>query len=246
LLTTSVDASGARQVDVAHEALIRGWPRARRWIEDNRTALRTHNRITEAAQEWLRMERDESVLYRGARLAQAQEWREHRDDDLNDLEREFLDTSVARQERDAEEARERRRCELAQAQALAEEQARGRKRLRYLAGVLAALFAIEQRQAAEARRQESIRLRLISIAQALAGQAPRQRDQGKQDERGALLARQAYLFNQRNQGHVVNQVDEALRAADACYFSHLLRGHERRLGRWPSVPTGTGSPREWT
>ena len=40
LLTTSVDASGARQVDVAHEALIRGWPRARRWIEDDRTALR--------------------------------------------------------------------------------------------------------------------------------------------------------------------------------------------------------------
>ena len=29
LLTTSVDASGERQVDVAHEALIRGWPRLR-------------------------------------------------------------------------------------------------------------------------------------------------------------------------------------------------------------------------
>jgi energy-coupling factor transporter ATP-binding protein EcfA2 len=30
LLTASVDASGERQVDVAHEALIRGWPRLRR------------------------------------------------------------------------------------------------------------------------------------------------------------------------------------------------------------------------
>ena len=122
LFTTSVDASGVRQVDVAHEALIRGWPRARRWIDDDRTALRTHRRLTEAAQEWLRMERDESVLYRGARLAQAQEWREHHEDDLNDLEREFLDTSVVRQERDAEEARERQRRELEQAQALAKEQ----------------------------------------------------------------------------------------------------------------------------
>jgi energy-coupling factor transporter ATP-binding protein EcfA2 len=146
LFTTSVDASGVRQVDVAHEALIRGWPRARRWIDDDRTTLRTHRRLTEAAQEWLRMERDESVLYRGERLAQAQEWREHHEDDLNDLEREFLDTSVVRQERDAEEARERQRRELEQAQALAKEQKQWAKE------------AEARRQAEErARRERALR-----------------------------------------------------------------------------------------
>jgi hypothetical protein len=122
LLTTSVDASGQRQVDVAHEALIRGWPRLRRWIEEDRTALRTHRRITEAAQEWQRMQRDESVLFRGARLAQAHEWRAQHEDDINDLERAFLDTSMALHEREEAEQLARQRRELAQAKALAEEQ----------------------------------------------------------------------------------------------------------------------------
>ena len=87
-------------------------------------------------------------------------------------------------------------------------------------------LAEEQRQDAEARRQESERLRRIWVAQALAAQAPRQQDQHKQDERSVLLARQAYLFNQRSQGPVLDQVDEALRTVlSTPYFSVLLRGH---------------------
>ncbi len=93
LLTTSTDGSGERQVDVAHEALIRGWPRLRRWIDENRMALRTHRRLTEAAQEWKERNRDVSFLYRGAKLASAKEWWETNDATLNQLEREFLDAS---------------------------------------------------------------------------------------------------------------------------------------------------------
>ena len=83
------------------------------------------------------MQRDEGVLFRGARLAQAHEWREQHHDDLNDLEREFLDASDARQVREAAAEQARQRRELEQAQALAaaqqqraEEQARATKRLR--------------------------------------------------------------------------------------------------------------------
>jgi hypothetical protein len=35
-------------VEVAHEALIRGWLRLRKWIDADRTGLRTRTRLTEA------------------------------------------------------------------------------------------------------------------------------------------------------------------------------------------------------
>ena len=172
LLTTSVDASGERQVDVAHEALIRGWPRLRRWIDEDRAALRTHRRITEGAQEWLRTQRDEGALFRGARLAQAHEWREQHHDDLNDLEREFLDASDARQVREAEAEQARQRRELAQAQALAaaqqqraEEQASATRRLRRRAVWLAVVALLAVGAAGLAWRQQQAAKRNEQLAQ---------------------------------------------------------------------------------
>jgi WD40 repeat protein len=104
LLTTNTDEqSGGQTVDVSHEALIRGWPRLRRWIEEDRAGLRILRRLTEAAREW-QTAKDESLLYRGARLAQAVEWREKNRAALNEMEREFLSQSVA-----GHKAAERRR-----------------------------------------------------------------------------------------------------------------------------------------
>jgi Novel STAND NTPase 1/TIR domain len=135
LLVTSED----QQVDVAHEALIRGWPRLRGWIEEDRAALRTHHRLTEAAEEWQRLQRDPGVLFRGALLTVVQEWRKTHEADLNRLERDFLEASVALQHQ--EEAQERQRLAdeqphlraLAEAQARREEQASAAKRSRRLA-----------------------------------------------------------------------------------------------------------------
>jgi WD40 repeat protein len=104
LLTTSTDEqSGEQIVDVSHEALIRGWPRLRSWIEEDRAGLRVLRRLTEAVREW-QPSKDESLLYRGARLAQAIEWRERNEAVLNESERAFLKASVSQQE-----AAERRR-----------------------------------------------------------------------------------------------------------------------------------------
>lgn len=98
LLMTGMDEqSGEDVVDVSHEALIRGWPRLRRWIDEDRVGLRVHRRLTEAAQEWQRMNRDEGLLYRGARLAQTSEWRERNQAAMNELEQDFLNASVALQ-----------------------------------------------------------------------------------------------------------------------------------------------------
>jgi signal transduction histidine kinase len=106
---------GERYVEVAHEALIQGWSRLRKWIEQDREALHTHRRLTEAAGEWQKNARDESYLYRGTRLTQAEEWTSTYADDLNPLEREFLTVSLAVQEREqtrAEELKQRLAEEL--------------------------------------------------------------------------------------------------------------------------------------
>ena len=102
-----------RYVEVAHEALIRGWTQLRQWIDTDRAGLRTHRQLTQAAREWQEHGRDESYLYVGSRLAVAREWSETHTSDLNPLKRDFLDASLALRRR-------REAAELEAAQALAE------------------------------------------------------------------------------------------------------------------------------
>jgi transcriptional regulator with XRE-family HTH domain len=109
LLTTGAQ-TGSQQswVEVAHEALIRGWPRLRGWLAENRAALRVRRRLTEAALDWQRFGMDDGSLYRGIRLAEAMEWRVRNELELNESERAFLAASLASQERERR-ARERQR-----------------------------------------------------------------------------------------------------------------------------------------
>ncbi len=110
LTTDGSSGDGTVMVDVSHEALIRGWPRLRAWVEEDRQGLHTHRRLTEAAQDWERSGRNDGLLFPAARLAQIAEWREHNFDALNELEREFLDasTGLAARERLAAQRRRRR------------------------------------------------------------------------------------------------------------------------------------------
>jgi len=93
LLTTGADGAGGGSVEVSHEALIRGWPQLRQWVEEDRQGLRIHRRLGEAAREWAQLGRDPQSLYRGSRLLAASEWAELHKPDLNQLEREFLTSS---------------------------------------------------------------------------------------------------------------------------------------------------------
>ena len=96
---------GEDSVEVAHEALIREWPRLRRWLREDREGLRLHRRLTQAAAEWDATDRDPDALYRSARLAAALDWARQHPDDLNRREHEFLDASAAQQERQLRRAR---------------------------------------------------------------------------------------------------------------------------------------------
>ena len=112
-----------RYVEVAHEALIRGWKQLRQWIDADFAGLRTHRQLTEATREWQEQDRDESYLYIGSRLDVAREWSEAHAPDVNPLEREFLHASLAlrRRRESAELEAARRLAEEAESRRQAEE-----------------------------------------------------------------------------------------------------------------------------
>ena len=113
-------------VEVAHEALIRQWPALRTWLDENRDWLRLHRQLTEAAMEWQAEGRDSGYLYRGGQLAQAREWAEKNQEQLNEVEQVFLTASkrAVEQEEARREALYQRELEQARQLAKAERQAR--------------------------------------------------------------------------------------------------------------------------
>jgi WD40 repeat protein/DNA-binding SARP family transcriptional activator len=105
LLTVS-----AGTIELAHEALMREWPRLRDWIDADREGLRIHRNLNSAAREWEALGRDDGALYRGARLAEATEWNEAQQPHLNETERAFVAASEAAREH--ERVTRRRRIAL--------------------------------------------------------------------------------------------------------------------------------------
>ena len=92
-------------VEVAHEALLREWPRLREWIEEDTEGRRLRGHITRAAAEWDAAGRDPGELFRGARLAAALDWSAGHDLELNEVERRFVTASRDASEAEAREAR---------------------------------------------------------------------------------------------------------------------------------------------
>ncbi len=104
LLTVS-----AGSVEVAHEALLREWPRLRGWLEEDAEGRRLQRRLAQAARDWDAGGRDPGELYRGGRLASALEWRGTHEAALNATEHAFLDAGETASDR----ARRRVRLVLA-------------------------------------------------------------------------------------------------------------------------------------
>ncbi|MFI5895742.1 hypothetical protein ACIA5D_37170 [Actinoplanes sp. NPDC051513] len=101
---------GVDTVEIAHEALIRAWPRLDDWLHADREELHLHRRLTEAGQIWQAHDRDGGALYRGALLA---EWDGRSLQRLNATERSFLTASRDRRAREAATRRRRVRVALA-------------------------------------------------------------------------------------------------------------------------------------
>jgi DNA-binding SARP family transcriptional activator/WD40 repeat protein/energy-coupling factor transporter ATP-binding protein EcfA2 len=134
----------ATTVEVAHEALLREWPRLRGWLEEDAQGRRVQRHLADAARDWDERGRDPGDLYRGARLAVALEWRTTHEFELNPTERAFLDAARAA----AERAQRRLRVVLAGVAAL------------LAVAVAGGLVAVHQRSTArsEARAAEAQRI----------------------------------------------------------------------------------------
>ena len=92
-------------VEVTHEALFREWPRLRTWLEEDASGRRLQVHLAAASREWDAMGRAQADLYRGARLSAALEWSTEHPDQVNALEREFLETGRALAQREADDQR---------------------------------------------------------------------------------------------------------------------------------------------
>lgn len=182
LLVTGNDA-----VEVAHEALIRVWPRLRQWLDDDRAALRVREQLRQAAYAWERNQRDESgLIHRGLQLQQAEALVDQSRFVLNHQEHVYLAACITLREREQEQAIAAQRHELEHAHELAEAERqkaaiqtqaaqRLRQRAAYLFGALAValvglaaaiLFGLEaRRNAAEARNRALIASAQAALAQ---------------------------------------------------------------------------------
>jgi hypothetical protein len=196
--------------EVTHEALIEQWDTLRDWLKEDRKALRVHRHLTRAAQEWYELGRDSGELYRGARLAVAMEWREQNESLMNELEREFLDTSEANKV-------DEEKKQLEAAQALASSEKKARLRLLYFTIGVTVLFFAAAVMGVYANWQAK-----LSRSRELASQAYNQLN--IDPELSAALAREAVRVS-----HTV-EAERALRDSVAAYqesrMRTLLAGHE--------------------
>jgi WD40 repeat protein/DNA-binding SARP family transcriptional activator len=156
------------EVEVAHEALLREWPRLRGWLDEDAQGRRLRRHLRAAAREWERGGRDPGELYRGARLASALDWASGHDLELTAGERSFLDASQSASER----THRRLRIMLAGVACL------------LALAVIAAIVALNERGSARARAT-------AADAQRLGAQALADDDL----DRSLLLARQGVALH---------------------------------------------------
>lgn len=209
-------------VELAHEALLREWPRLRGWIEEDREALRVLGHLRDASRSWLDLDRDPGALYRGTRLQVALDVAQARGDLLPELDRAFM--AASRQARDEEDQEEAARIER---------QARANRRLRAQLGVIAValVVALVGGYVAVDQRGEAEQERRIATARELAAASDANVD--VDPERSILLALEAIEATRAHGGEPRREAVESLHQAMAA--NRLLL----------DVP-GTGGALDWS
>ncbi len=189
-------------VEVAHEALLREWPRLRGWIEEDRGAIVAAGKLRMAAGEWETLDRDPGALYRGSPLDRALAQFSGRASILPVQAQEFLAASRAARD----EARRQEHDRIAR-------QARTNRRLRLqLAGVALALvvaivggfLALDQRGRAMGEERVAVARELAAAAVAAVDEDP---------ELSILVALAAVDHTRRVDGTVVPEAHAALHQA---------------------------------
>ncbi len=250
LLTMSGDSGDdGRRADLAHEALISGWPTLQRWIAERREAEQARRRLEDLAAEWVRLGKqggllDDVELHEADRRLGSVEAAELGTDAMLQAFVAASRTALAAAAAEREAVQQR---ELAQQQALATAQSRRadaeRRRAEQsvqaahrfrlfslgLAGllllaVLIGVYAVNRAQAARAAQDAAMLQSQASTVDALAGAAVGQID--RDPELALLLAREATLESGRFHLMIPGMVLDALhRTLLQSHIRLTLRGH---------------------
>lgn len=162
-------------VEVAHEALLREWPRLEEWLDEDRASRQQRRHLTTTSNEWQVGGLDAAELYRGARLASALDWTAEHNLELNELERQFLAESRFAAEWESERQR------------------RTNRRLRSLVSGIALflVLALVAGGVAVVQRGKARKAALVALSQSLGSQGVNE----PRLDRALLLAREAVNLN---------------------------------------------------
>ena len=156
LLTVDRDPSSREPtVEVAHEALLRSWPRLQGWLDVDRDWLGQMHQLSAVARSWDESGREPSELLRGPRLTLLSAAVDQRLETLSELDEEFLQSS-----REASEEAMRR-----------EVTRRRRSRRLLIATAVALVLALVGGVVAVRQRQEAIDQRTAVQIQSLGAQS---------------------------------------------------------------------------
>jgi DNA-binding SARP family transcriptional activator/WD40 repeat protein len=225
-------------VQIAHEALVRVWPRLRDWLEDDVEGQRMLRHLSAAADTWDTMGRPDSELYRGARLTRVLDWRARTAPALTPIEASFLDAGQAQAEEDLRAAQAR----------IARQRVVNRRLRSALAGVAVLLVLAFVAGVVALRSLDRARdARALADARSAGAEAPLQEDlteglllavaalqvDGSSqawDDLGATLTRAGALAGQRDLGRSVGRVGASIRDLAVAGDGSVVAGTTTREG----------------
>ncbi|MGK7879172.1 MAG: TIR domain-containing protein [Crocosphaera sp.] len=147
LLTKSGEESEEQKVDIAHEALIMGWPSLQQWIAERGEAEQNRRRLTEKAKEWVRLGKGKSGLLDEGELKEANAWLKSSDALYLGLDETLIDLvtdseeQIKKIEQDKEDA-QKRELELIRERIEQEKKARQAAQTKTKFAISAAVLAV--------------------------------------------------------------------------------------------------------
>jgi Tol biopolymer transport system component len=186
------EADGRIVAEVAHEALLRAWPRLVQWLREEREFLIFKGEVERAERRWQDVDQTDKALLTGLDLARAEEWLPKRSEDLFPAVRAFMQLSIA-----ADRAAKERQLRLQQEQLRLQQKTLRWQRLFSIGAAAAALLTsiiggLAWLQWGEAVKQRTEALVQRGLAVAREAEAEQQRDR-------ALLTQSRFLTDLANQ-----------------------------------------------